>query len=303
MLTRAESLGRKASFCQNRGDFHRAKRYFLEAHVIYQKTKDPLGVIDTAHALGDIHRQLEDFAWARRWYEKVLRIQPQNIDSQLGLALCLRGEGKYRAAIASFKRCLKTYERARDHEARAYVHWAIGTTQRFAEDYAPAEKNLRTSLVLAKKLKDKSSEAYARAGLGGTLRMRGRYKESGAEYKRAYAIFRREKDDFGIAYSSCGQGNALRMQNKPRLGIPFMKRAIALYRALDLKGPRAYVLWSLSQAELMIGRVRDANTHLNEAEKLFRAVNDRRGLSYIAKGRATYRAVLKNPLLQSPQIP
>jgi hypothetical protein len=62
-------------------------------------------------------------------------------------------------------------------------------------------------------------------------------------------------------------------------------------------------LWSLSQAELGLGHLSPAKEALDQAEQLFRAVDDKRGLSYVARGRKIYRAVLKNPRQNPIQIP
>jgi tetratricopeptide (TPR) repeat protein len=284
---------------QQAGDFRRARAIFLRANALFTRAHDPIGVVETAQKLGDVHRQLEEFSAAARWYSAALKHLPSQsydstkVDLECGLALCHRGEGKYARAITGLKRALHGYTRRHDHEGVAYAQWALGTTQRFAGRFIDAERNLRKSISLYEKLKDTSGLAYARCGLGGTLRMRGHARESEKLYRQANAVFKKLGDRFGQAYSFCGQGNALRMQGRERYGIPFMKKAIALYTSLKQKGPRAFVLWSLAQAEQSLGHEKAAAHHLNQSEKLFRAVNDRRGLTYISLGRRAFRDALR----------
>ncbi|MCG3205167.1 MAG: hypothetical protein KCHDKBKB_01886 [Elusimicrobia bacterium] len=213
--------------------------------------------------------------------------------------MCIRGLGKYQQALSLLKKCLSAYKKSKDIEGEAYVLWALGTTHRFACQFAQAEKQLRLSVEKYSLLKDPSGLAYARAGLGGTLRMRGKPQESFHLYQKASQFFSQAKDHFGIAYSSCGQGNALRMMGFSDKALPYMNKAIRIYKALRLRGPLGFVLWSRSQAFLALKKRDQAQRDLQEARRQFLLVKDRRGLKYCVLG---HRQLQKKPckIIQIP---
>lgn len=258
--------------------------------------------------LADVCRQTESFLAAHRAYSTAIHLlkkqtpssltQEKILDSNVGLALCLRGTGNYQAAIRIFTRCLMAYKKRQDLEGQAYIHWALGTTERFAGELGNAEKDLRRSLALYRRLHDKNGIAYALCGLGGTLRMRGSAKASFQCYRQANRLFLDLNDRFGQAYSHCGQGNALRMLGKIKSGFPHMKRAEKLYRTLKLRGPLGFVLWSQAMAFITMKKILDANRRLRESHDLFRSVRDERGLLYVAIAQTLLRKAENKPINQ-----
>ncbi len=289
----AESLEKRGELSQNEGRFHDAHRLYLAAYQTYRRAQDRFGAAQMLLKCGDTSRQLENFTAALSFYrqarilEKKLAASATGgvvLDAACGEALALRGQGHYREALAQLWRCGRVYRKAGDHEGRAYVLWAMGTTLRFWGRLHEAEKRLRQSLRWYQRFPDPIAQAYALCGLGGTLRMRGFAAESGRLYRQAGAIFRRSRDNFGLAYAACGQGSAERMRNRHHPALKFMTQAARLYGSLRQKGPLAFVLWGRAQSEVALGRWREAKNDLTNAERLFQSVRDRRGLVYIDLG-------------------
>jgi tetratricopeptide (TPR) repeat protein len=265
-----------------------ASKLFLAAYTAYLKQRDKAEAARCACHLGDVHRQLEKFNQARRWYALVSKLNPVDktlvLDARLGDAMALRGLERFDEAIVSLQKCRKAYDATGDTEAFAFILWAIGTTERFRGNIAAAEQHLTESINFYKSSDNPSGLAYAWAGLGGTLRMKGWPEDSGALYAHANQTFEKLGDQFGQAYTCCGQGNALRMQGNLEGALPFMNRAISLYKKLGMKGPLGFVLWSRGQLEILQGQFAAARADINACARLFHAVRDERGQVYAALG-------------------
>lgn len=240
----------------------------------------------TLKRLADLERLQEKFGEAHRHYYSV----SQNSDGALkldalsGLALARRAMGHFSEARRQFLRLFPRYRSQQDLMGVAHLLWALGTTERFIGDLTSAARHNKKAVELYQKLGDKSGLAFALSGLGGTYRMQGKASESRQCYRRANSIFRALKDDFGLAYSFCGIGNSYRMQNQIKRGLKFSARAADLYSRLNMKGPLAFVYWSMAQGELAVEQFAKAKRHLSLAEKLFKQVQDDRGLVYSALG-------------------
>lgn len=289
---RGEFFFHQAQIHQLQGNFPLALKNFLVSYRFYKSQKSLHYQSLIAHHLGDIYRQIESFDLAIHWYEevqKLLKNIPKNNSSLIddaitGRALSFRGKGKYQAAINLLLKQKVRYEKAKDYEAAAYANWAIGTTYRFIGDFKKAVNHLKKSLQIYSRIQDQTGKAYAFCGLGGTLRMMGVPTESLECYLFAHKTFKSYGDQFGQAYSLCGTGNAYRMMRNYSTAIKFSHQAEQLYRKLKQKGPLGFVLWSLAQNEIALGLKKQAKLHLIEAWKLFKNVNDQRGLTYVQLG-------------------
>ncbi len=265
------------------GNHKAALKSYLSSLSHYLKLKDRFGEASIQKKLGDVYRLTENFSKAEKSYSRAYALS-SSPDPLTGIALSIRGRGNYKGAIKLLIGARALYEKSNDRAGTAYVAWALGTTYRFLGQLDKAEKFLKESLKIYTELKDEGGIAYARCALGGTLRIQGDARHSFDLYRRSELTFRKFKDLFGLAYSLCGQGNALRMQNRFKESVAYFQRAIKGYSAIGQMGPRAYVLWNLSQSLIALGKKSSAAKSLQQAGAIFRKVKDRRGWVYVLLG-------------------
>lgn len=190
--------------------------------------------------------------------------------------MCHRGMCRYRDAIRSFDLALPVYKRLADREGEAFVLYGRGGAHRFLGEFERADQDLRASLRLTR---DPEARAFTLMALGGLARMRGLDRQSLALYTRALALGKRLRHRYAQAYAHCGIGNAWRMLGDARQAKSHLRTADCLYRSIGDRVSRPYTLWALALLD------RDP-APLREAEKLWHATRDHRGLVYAGLGRA-----------------
>lgn len=219
------------------------------------------------------------FTAALAAYQRYLRDAPDplsRVDGLVGIAMCHRGMCRYRAAIRSFDQALPVYKRLADREGEAFVLYGRGGAYRFLGEFKRADRDLRVSLKLTR---DPEAKAFTLMALAGLDRMRGRNRRSLSLYTRALALGKRLRHRYAQAYAHCGIGNAWRMLGDARQARRHLVLADRLYRSIGDRVSRPYTLWALALLD------RDPR-RLAEAERLWRATRDHRGLVYAGLGRA-----------------
>lgn len=262
-------------------------------YKILLKKRD-LAIADRGDALlglADVERIRGYFPEALRHYQEAEKLwhslSPVSVvDAQVGWALAARASGQPRPALQKLWKALKYYQKEKDLEGEAFVHWALGGTLRIAGDMKKGLQELLIALRLFKKLKNSEGLSYTCCALGGIYRMLGDYAASGRYYREANRQMRHRGDTFGIAYSYCGLGNVERMAGRFKKALPFYKKAEKLYSTIGDRVSYAYTLWSLGTTYKMLGQYSQAHWAFHKADNLFKKTGDTRGRIYALLGHA-----------------
>jgi tetratricopeptide (TPR) repeat protein len=149
-------------------DYPRLKYFIARLHFLsgnldkslefakLEVSKNP-GVIDGYLILGDIYLRKKEFSTARENYLEVARIQPENIDAIIGIALIASVNNQFDMAIDQYSKGIKL------DPNRAEIYRLIGNTYRKIEQTQLAIKNYKQFLELSPKSSYKREiEAYIR---------------------------------------------------------------------------------------------------------------------------------------------
>jgi tetratricopeptide (TPR) repeat protein len=196
-------------------------------------------------------------------------------DAACGIAMTLRGLCRYPEAEATFDAALAIYAALDDREGEAFALYGRGGARRFLGRFPEALADLRRSLNLAG---DPEARLFTVMAIGGLLRMTGRHRDSLKNYSAARALAGRLRNRYAMAYADCGIGNAHRCLGDRAMALRHLRAADRRYRAIGDRVSRPYTLFALAMMDLEAGRSPEP---IAEAETLFRATGDRRGLVYI----------------------
>lgn len=290
--TDAHKLLRKAERAHQASRFEEAAQLYRTAARYLSGTEKLEAQLHAAHCL----RMVGKYRMAIAYYRRIAASDGElAIDALVGQAMAHRAIGELDSAEALFAEALRYYEHSGDLEGQAYVLWGLGGVLRFRGEFNRALSLLRKALRMYQQLELAEAEAYVRCALGGLHRMRGEYDDSLRFYTAARALLDDVGDRFGRAYAACGIANAYRMQKCWEDSLRWFAEAQHLYHAIGDRVSYAYTLWGEATLWKVRGELERAEELFRRAAALFRQTRDDRGLSYAYAGIGEVQFLRGNP--------
>jgi tetratricopeptide (TPR) repeat protein len=129
------------------------------------------------------------------------------------------------------------------------------------------------ALAAAIRSGDRHAEAMTRGNLGVALHESGDDDSAMGHYRTAWRLFREVGDQYGVASTMAHQAAVLRRRGDFTGSIRLNRRALAFYRKTGSARHIAITLRGIGLAELELGRLDDAERHLEESLDLCVALN------------------------------
>ena len=270
---KGESLNDLGLVLWQLGEFTEAIQRLSEALNIWQKLGHRYGQAATLSNLGILHRETGSYQKSRAYYRQALaiiislhdRAHEAYVWSNLGVVLHALSED--RQSLASFRRAVNLFRTAGNHsaEGRSLLH--VARIYLAAHDLAMARKYTDRAQLLLQAAGDDRSLGDAWNLTGEILASRD--KQKALEYhKKALEIFHRISNpdaeasalhDIGVLYSNSGD---------PELGSQYLTRAYTIRHSLGNRDGEANSLFQLAIAERALGRLDDAQSHMEPAIEL-----------------------------------
>lgn len=234
-------------------------------------------LIRSAACYRALGHQKMTFAFAAAAVKAASKVPGIKSEAELELAMAYRLKGDFAKSSAMLNRLLRNYRKQRDHEACAFILWALGGLYRLEGRYAEAIRAFENSISSAIKAGDEFSRGYAIFGLGGVLRVAGFMKRARASYAGARKIFAGTGDIFARAYAECGFANVLRQEGELEEAFKGYRRAHRLYSSIDDKPDLGFVEWGLGEIYKKRGDFSKAMKCFKTARRLFDGHAETRG--------------------------
>ncbi|GAA2021989.1 hypothetical protein GCM10009839_19020 [Catenulispora yoronensis] len=272
---KAALLRRLGDSCRLASDYDAAIRHYQEAAALVEGASDHAELNEFAWAslgLGKLDRLHADYAQALERYGNA-RDSYSTLFDRTGLAEAEFGIGEVNRLLGAWGTSETAYASSLEHadsignvERRAYALWGLGEVCRLTGRFDAALDHHRVGLELCLKLGDRRSEGWALLGIGQAEFAAERMESARAAYEEALEQFEKTKSSTEVAHARLSLAELRSVGGETDLGL--YDAADAHYRGLSLK--HCMVQSSLAKALALrrLGRHRDANSLLKQAQKL-----------------------------------
>jgi CHAT domain-containing protein/Tfp pilus assembly protein PilF len=236
--------GHLATSLQLIGGVQRLLGEYVDAEANYREA------IATAEKAGDFHRltfvmnNLANLFGAQGRYPETIAMlrkcleinQRENIEDAApwqNLAISYALQGDHARSLDSFLSALRLYEKQKNADKIALVHYNIGVLQIKQGNYAAARRELTEAQNLAEKSGDKLVAAQAQSDLGKVLEREGRLPEALQTFEKALVVCRNFGHKQCIGESETNLGNFHLAHGGPKLAGEAFERARQTFEQLN----------------------------------------------------------------------
>ena len=271
-----DALLHEANAAGTLGDRARAARAADEAYAIFSKNGNPFSVANALRARGSIAWKRGELTQARASYsEAVARFSKLGDGDHLaralnGLAGVESDLDHHAEALRLYREELPLFEKAADKEGLAQAHLNLGQQLRHRGqpgDAEDAEKEMQTSLGLAREIGQRKVESIAYESLGSLYFARGELSRAAEAERQGMAVSTQIHDVTGIAQTRSKLAEVLDAEGQPALAEQSFVQAIAELTQLGES-------WRVGNAKVRLARMYLHAGRLAEAEAQARSAVD-----------------------------
>lgn len=288
----AVTLHQLGVIAQNQRDFEQAQELYLESLEIKKRLGDQSGIASTLHQLGTIAEQREELGEARRLFYESLEIAI-NLGDQRSIATTLNNlaalaqrQEDLSEARRLYNESLAIKRRLNDLRGIASTLQNLALLATHQGDPTEARRIYEESLAIWRKLGDKRRVESGRANLeviahrqlesdhqkAEQLMQEGRWREARDILERNKEEFRNLQDREGFARTLLALAQSEQAIGDLERARWTYKDALDQFQSLDQRYVAITSVY-LGRLELQTGLVKDALTHLSDAETYFGKVN------------------------------
>ncbi len=274
-LAEALTLRRLADVHADLGDYPRSLEYFRQARPLIRELASELRYTNLLIAMGSAlyrsgasrearHTLLEALALARK-------IGNSEIAALFNLGIISQGSGRYSEALDYYRQALNLAEWTGDREEIAETLHNIGTIHWRWSEWRPALDFLGRALELRRVLGSRLREAQTLSAIGRVHQALGDAEEATRIYQQSLSLLRiaGARDEQVEVLTHLGEIFA---SDDSRRALEFVNSALELSRQTGSRSRQAGIRLALSRIYSSTGSVRQAQSQLEEALTVSRAL-------------------------------
>jgi len=238
---KASALFYRADQFWSKGDFDEAKKTFIYASELFEKTNHQNRLAYTYNSLGIISEQQGNFIGAVDYYEKAKSIFTA-IDDKAGLAMCynnmgilLKYQGNYPEALNSYFESLKIHDTLLNYSNSGMALINIGNVFFLQNKLDESTKYIQTALSKFKLAGDKKGISLSLNNLASNEIRNKEYEAALELLYKSLSISKEIDNKVNLALASAQIGTTFIHQKKFDKALIYLHDALDIYRDLDYK--------------------------------------------------------------------
>ncbi|MBL7998356.1 MAG: tetratricopeptide repeat protein [Candidatus Kapabacteria bacterium] len=275
-------------------EYNRALEYYQKALPVFEETNFKYGVSGTLHNIGHIYQKITEYATALEYYRKALVINTKHGYKQFtahnlgNIGIVYSSMSDYRQALQYYQQALELCESIDDKPSIATQYGNIGVVYENIKDYQRAFEYKNKALELYQQLGNKFGVALQMSNIGNIKLSLGELDVAKDYLQTALEMHEELGNKHGIAHTTGQLGKTFYYLHNYTASIDLY--TIASSGCLELGDLHGFGTWqyqlgvALSNTDNINRNETLAESHLLEAVRIFKEINNRRDLyeTYLA---------------------